>query len=1246
TIYVWGAKTNSHAYITVVPALPYALNLTLTNCTNTTEGFTSGDTILGSSRGGRSGLSKTFTFHANNGYHFTNTCAIANTASIFYSNESLLSSATYYAKGDTLPQTVSADGKTLTVTVPYGIKAKDGYIKVDAVPDTYNLRFHNEDGSANTPVSKTVGTRISSTVTVTDVAPTGGWALTRNGQSVINTFVTTTMTAANSADLETRLIELTEITQGCTIDLYPCYGTMALTITRTNCASDFVNGTLLPGNGTAGSTDYRSQIKFTANPGYHFENDSITCTRTFVWKTASTTWAAGEVMVQQVNPSNDMETTLTLEYGIKTSSGYVALTAKAVVDEYSIDIYDTDNTTVKYSIPKTFGTNPAAYTFTNGLPIKPGYKLAGFAFEPNASTALVTGITNGTVSYTAFTGGVENIAVSNGVSIRHGGHLKLYPVFVEATDVTVKMTEYTTTGVTFDPGASFSYPAGYGNSFSLTYRPQMGYHISGLAPTGAAVYNEDGSIIAKNTYVAGANAAATCISDDIENGFTYTAEYGVSAAVTFQSVAYANQYYIEYYNSAGTEMLWRVIKTYNSATIATDAGSNEFPTITGKTLIGWATKPDETVPEIPLALNSANTKGNIHNYIEPYIKTFDDAWKYFRHLSTDTNYRFKLYAVYADGSAADSNSLTVKLYDAATGTIAMPGVDYDISSGSVYNIPRTQMQTPTSFIFTPVKGYHISKVATNHAVYSTNTPGETAANINDTNVYTSAHRVDIYGAGSTSGTTLTVTMTANPFYIQFLQLNSSQTGYENYNSAISRTFGTNAALTKPADPTVAGKTFLGWAIEPNGEIVYTATLASNAANTAIIQEWFDCEKDTTYYLYPVYDVTTYTVTYDANKGLNAPALDVKPIGVTTTIADAGSMRRVSYSFLGWNTAADGSGTSYDPGDTYSACTDVTLYAQWLYVAFDVTFHANDRAAAPVTAGTMPEDLDDVGEIAVLADPSRVGYDFVEWNTAADGSGDEITEGQILNSDLDLYAIWQRKPLYGVYMASNGYIIYSIKSITYTPDGSSGKKVNDIAKGRDASHPFNRFVFTEGAALFDDEYLGIGGAGEFAIVFNSSAERLDEYDEEFIDSHIFTGGPFTADTCSVQVAAHNEVKAQAYYYKNTTDKWEDIFSDESAMTEITGTSVENGTTAKYAAAVTKIPQIYKLVTNVGVAIAPSQYLVGSQKADTDEKKKAALSHMGTDGKALAGYALASPSQFMSDLDPAFVIRTAPFRQQDA
>jgi len=43
----------------------------------------------------------------------------------------------------------------------------------------------------------------------------------------------------------------------------------------------------------------------------------------------------------------------------------------------------------------------------------------------------------------------------------------------------------------------------------------------------------------------------------------------------------------------------------------------------------------------------------------------------------------------------------------------------------------------------------------------------------------------------------------------------------------------------------------------------------------------------------------------------------------------GELERSGYTFEGWNTAADGSGTTYAPGDTFTmAATNITLYAQW------------------------------------------------------------------------------------------------------------------------------------------------------------------------------------------------------------------------------------------------------------------------------------------------------------------------------
>jgi uncharacterized repeat protein (TIGR02543 family) len=52
-------------------------------------------------------------------------------------------------------------------------------------------------------------------------------------------------------------------------------------------------------------------------------------------------------------------------------------------------------------------------------------------------------------------------------------------------------------------------------------------------------------------------------------------------------------------------------------------------------------------------------------------------------------------------------------------------------------------------------------------------------------------------------------------------------------------------------------------------------------------------------------------------------------GATVTVLDnSGTLAKTGYVFNGWNTAADGSGTSYQPGATFSYAAPVTLYAKW------------------------------------------------------------------------------------------------------------------------------------------------------------------------------------------------------------------------------------------------------------------------------------------------------------------------------
>ena len=118
--------------------------------------------------------------------------------------------------------------------------------------------------------------------------------------------------------------------------------------------------------------------------------------------------------------------------------------------------------------------------------------------------------------------------------------------------------------------------------------------------------------------------------------------------------------------------------------------------------------------------------------------------------------------------------------------------------------------------------------------------------------------------------------------------------------------------------------------------------------------------------------------------------------------------RDGYTFTGWNTAADGSGTSYSGDDTYTlpnSGTD-TLYAQWQINT--VTLEYDPR-------GGSGEPGDQTGDAASnvtvsTTEPTRAGYSFTGWNTAADGTGTSYAGNDsytLPNSGTDtLYAQWQ------------------------------------------------------------------------------------------------------------------------------------------------------------------------------------------------------------------------------------------------
>jgi uncharacterized repeat protein (TIGR02543 family) len=157
------------------------------------------------------------------------------------------------------------------------------------------------------------------------------------------------------------------------------------------------------------------------------------------------------------------------------------------------------------------------------------------------------------------------------------------------------------------------------------------------------------------------------------------------------------------------------------------------------------------------------------------------------------------------------------------------------------------------------------------------------------------------------------------------------------------------------------------------------------------------------------------VQYDANggKGTMEPTEGILQDQVQ---AADNQFTRSGYSFSGWNTKADGSGTAYKSGDSVPLDDEtVTLYAQWTENSTPVipdtpvtpteehtiTYHPNNGQS------TFTQVVPDGGQAVQPENPSNSGFTFDGWYT--DSSLTKAYDFTLpVKSNLDLYAKWTKK----------------------------------------------------------------------------------------------------------------------------------------------------------------------------------------------------------------------------------------------
>lgn len=244
--------------------------------------------------------------------------------------------------------------------------------------------------------------------------------------------------------------------------------------------------------------------------------------------------------------------------------------------------------------------------------------------------------------------------------------------------------------------------------------------------------------------------------------------------------------------------------------------------------------------------------------------------------------------------------------------------------------------------------------------------------------------------------------------------------YVQYDHVIPKVFGSDKIAK-------TGYTFTGW---KNGDVLWNADGAVVNGKNLNGKTWSDAQG-----LYKYTGNTTvtaqwsensYNIEFKANKpskasnDVSGDLSTITNVKYTQAVTLKSAPSLTGWTFKGWNTQADGKGTSYSAGQSVSKLSatngaTVTLYAQWEATTYTITFNSNkpSKAVTQMT-GTMEVQTLTYDKWENLHENKYKleGWTFDKWNLKADGSSEtsyknkERVRNICDGKDTTLYAQWK------------------------------------------------------------------------------------------------------------------------------------------------------------------------------------------------------------------------------------------------
>ena len=170
------------------------------------------------------------------------------------------------------------------------------------------------------------------------------------------------------------------------------------------------------------------------------------------------------------------------------------------------------------------------------------------------------------------------------------------------------------------------------------------------------------------------------------------------------------------------------------------------------------------------------------------------------------------------------------------------------------------------------------------------------------------------------------------------------------------------------------------------------------------------------WLEPISDLTETTVSFDPNTGSGSIDAVTGAANGTITLPDGSTFTNSGYTFIGWNTAKDGSGTFYTPATEFTIpASDITLYAVWGFTIIWSLGGAEYTAGDPTTSVKNGEKVSTLPTAPADDAISDCADTFMGWSTHNLGSekgqgdpGDLFTTAEgspVITQETIFYAVF-------------------------------------------------------------------------------------------------------------------------------------------------------------------------------------------------------------------------------------------------